>query len=103
MVGAVLMDLIKWFERIPHDLVLGQGAAYGLNFNDLIVILPYLLPTYFNSHILRHNIPSSLLDIISGAPQSSTAGPIFFNISINDLFIYFIENASAHNFADGNM
>ena len=42
-----------------------------------------------------------LQNIISGAPQESTVGPILFNLLINDLF-HIIKKASTFNFADDN-
>ena len=44
---------------------------------------------------------SDFQKIISGDPQGSIAGQIFFNFSINDLF-FFVSSPSMHNFADGN-
>ena len=40
-------------------------------------------------------------EIISGVLQGSIFGPIFFRLSINDLFS-FIKITSTHNFADNN-
>ena len=48
-----------------------------------------------------NNISSEFLNIISGIPQGSIAGPILFNVFINDFF-FFIKRASVHNFADDN-
>ena len=41
------------------------------------------------------------MEIISGVPQGSILGPIFFKLSSNDLF-FFVEKASIHKFADDN-
>ena len=42
VVRAVLMDLSKAFDCIPHDLIIAKMASYGLNFNDLKLILSFL-------------------------------------------------------------
>ena len=44
---------------------------------------------------------SNYQKIISSVPQESILGPIFFNLSINDLF-FFVSDVSLHNFADDN-
>ena len=48
-----------------------------------------------------NNIHSNFMEIISGVPQGSILGPIFFKLSSNDLF-FFVEKASIHKFADDN-
>ena len=42
IVGAVLMDLSKAFDCIPHDILIAKLHAYGLDENSLVFIYSYL-------------------------------------------------------------
>ena len=99
IVGAVLMDLSKAFDCIPHDLIIDKLAAYRIERETLRLICSYLKS---RKQILKiNNTYSDINEYISRVPQGSILGPILFNLSINDLF-FFIEIASMHNFADDN-
>ena len=41
-VGAVLLDLSKAFDCVPHDLIIAKMHAYGFNMDALKLILSYL-------------------------------------------------------------
>ena len=99
IVGAVLMDLSKAFDCIPHDLIIAKLAAYGFKSETLRLIYSYLKDR--KQCVKINNTYSDYNEIISGVPQGFILGPVFFNLSINDLF-FFIEKASMHNFADDN-
>ena len=41
-VGAVLMDLSKAYDILPHDLLIAKLAAYGLDYSSLKFLYSYL-------------------------------------------------------------
>ena len=99
IVGAVLMDLSKAFDCIPHDLLIAKLHAYGFDISALCYIYSYLKGRMQSVRI--NNIYSIYLLIVSGVPQGSILGPIFFNVFIND-FIFFLKQSDPFNFADDN-
>ena len=99
VVGAVLTDLSKAFDCIPHDLIIAKLSAYNFSDEALSYIYSYL--TNRRQCVRINNTHSQLETIISGVPQGSILGPILFNLSINDLF-FFVVLASLYNFADDN-
>ena len=98
-VAAVLMDLSKAFDCLPHDLLLLKLKAYSLSENALNLIDDYLsnrkqyvkVSTYF----------STWQNIYKGVPQESILGPVLFNVFLNDIFNFVKEN-KLYNYADDN-
>ena len=99
VVAAVLTELSKAFDCIPHDLIIAKLSAYNFSDEALSYIYSYLTNRRQCARI--NNTHSQLETIILGVPQGSILGPILFNLSINDLF-FFVIQASLYNFADGN-
>ena len=88
VVGAVLTDLSKAFDCIPHDLIIAKLSAY--NFSDETLSYIYSNLTNRRQYVGINNTYSQLKTIISGVPQGSILGPILFNLTINDLsFLWF--------------
>ena len=73
--AAVLTDLSKAFDCIPHDLLIAKLAAYKFDRNSLSVIKSYL---YERKQRVKVNSDYSHWSTIRyGVPQGSILGPCF--------------------------
>ena len=86
VVGAVLTDLSKTFDCIPHDLLVAKLDEYGFNRNTVAYLYSYLKNR--KQYIRINGTQSYLGDIISGVPRINTRSH-FTNLFFNDFF-YFI-------------
>ena len=82
--AALLTDLSKAFDYIPHDLITAKLAAYGFDTNALRLIHNYL--SNRKQRVENNSVYSIWKDISYGVPQGSILGPLLFNIHLCDLF-----------------
>ena len=80
VVGAVLTDLSKAFDCIPHDLLIAKIEPYVLAEKALSYIHSYL--TNWNQCVRINDKKSNFQKINSGVPQGSITEPVLFNFSL---------------------
>ena len=95
VLGALVMDLSKAFDCLPHELLIAKLEAYGFDKRTLNMLYSYLKRR--KQSVKINGILSDFLEILSGVPQGSILGQILFNIFIND-FIYHMQTQK-HEFS----
>ena len=70
IIGAVLLDLSKAFDCIPHYLLIAKSNGHGFDREALKLIYSYLKGR--KQSIRINNIYSNFVELLSGVPQ----GPI---------------------------
>jgi retron-type reverse transcriptase len=98
-IAAVLMDLSKAFDCLPHKLLLLKLEAYGMSKSALQLIENYL--TNRKQCVKVGTTLSNWQDIYKGVPQGSILDPVLFNIFLNDIF-HFTTSSTLYNYADDN-
>ena len=94
---ALLTDLSKAFDCLPHDLIIAKLNAYGFSLPALNLIQNYLADRKLRTKINDSYSPQS--DILFGVPQGSILKPFLFNIFLSDLFLI-VKDVNNANDAD---
>ena len=94
--GALLTDLSKAFDCLPHELLIAKLDAYGFDKSSLKLMHGYL--SNRKQRVKTNGRYSSWSEILAGVPQESILGPFLFNIFIRNMF-YFLEEFDISNYA----
>ena len=97
--GALLTDLSKAFDCLPHELLIAKLHTYGVVVLSLKLLHSYL--TKRKQRVKLNGTYSSWSEIFFGVPQGSIPGLWSFNIFLCELFQFF-PDVDIANYADGN-
>ena len=97
--AALLTDLSKPFDCLPHNLIIAKLRACGFDKASLRLMHSYLTDRYQRVKI---NNSYSLWSLIKhGVPQGSVLDPILFNTFLCDMF-FMTDNIHIANYGDDN-
>ena len=97
--AALLRDLPKAFDYLPHNLIIAKLHAYGFDKASLRLMHSYLTKRYQRVKI---NNSYSLWSLIKhGVSQGPILGPILYNIILCDMF-FTKDNIDIASYVDDN-
>ena len=96
---ALVPDLSKAFDCLPHSLLIAKLDAYGFDKTSTEYLKDYL--NHRKQEVKINKTFSNWTNILHGVPQGSILGPLIFNVFLCDLFL-FKPNIDLVSYADDN-
>ena len=100
-IDAVLLDFSKAFDKVDHEGLLLKLENLGIRNSLLFWIKSFLIGR--EQRVLVDGKESELKPVLSGVPQGTVLGPLFFLIYINDISKGLTPGTSLRLFADDSL
>ena len=95
---AIFLDFSKAFDKVDHQILLSKLHGYGINPTLVTWAESFLLGR--TQSVIVDGTESSPLPVLSGVPQGTVLGPLFFLVYINDITKNISPGTTVRLFAD---
>ena len=100
-IDAILLDFSKAFDKVDHRLLLSKVNNLGITGPLLKWISSFLSNRL--QHVIVDGCISEANDVLSGVPQGTVLGPLFFLMYINDICQNLTPGTHIRLFADDSL
>lgn len=96
-VDVIFTDFAKAFDKVDHDILLRKLDGFGFSNSLLQICISYLKDR--KQYVVYKGARSTEFSQLSGVPQGSNLGPLFFLCMINDI-PEVVQHSNCQLFAD---